>query len=182
MTRVGAALLLAGMAGLGVGWPAPPPASAQPRALAGRDAPIEIEPAVVVDSLGRLVGQVVVLSGFTPLVRLPAGGTDVLMIAFGDRLAGLPFLAEYETPDCTGAPWLPALLQVPLMELAAVGRLTEVLVADGDAVTRTVQSTFNTFRDPPACDPIAPGEDRIVRPTRVLTVLGSTFTPPFRMR
>ena len=174
-------LLLAGLAGLGVTWPGAGPAWAQPRAAAGREVPAQ--PAVVVDSQGRVVGPVIYLAGPTPVVRLRADGQDIEVRVYGDRLVAVSTLAQYELPDCAGAPWLPltsAIFATRLFEPSAMGRLNEFLVANGDSVTRTVRSQWNPFRTPPDCDPIVPAEDNIVQPTRV--ILPGPFAPPFRLR
>jgi hypothetical protein len=185
MTRWGTGLLLAGLAGLAIAGPGTEPARAQQRGdAAGREAPVETT--VVVDSAGRVVGPVISMFYFLPFVRLRAGGSDVLMLVRADRLVTLGVEALYETTDCTGTPWVPAFTSssapVGIVELGVIGRLGELLVSGGDPVTRTISSSWNTLDTPPACQPVAPPQNGIVQPTRVLIDVSHAFTPPFRFR
>ena len=154
-------------------WTAGDPAGAQ----AGRATPPE--PPVVVDASGREVGPIVEILGPFTVVLLRADGRDATLVVFRDRLVSL-LAAAYESPDCTGPPWARDFVQVPLVEPAAIGRLNELLVRNGDPETRTLTSEWNSFSTPPACQ-TPPAETRIVRPTRVLVDLNG-FQPPFRLR
>ena len=140
--------------------------------------------AVVVDAAGLEVGVVVTMAGPFPFVRLRADGRDALLSVLGDRLFSFFGKAVYESADCSGRPWLrseaPLTIAPLIVEVAAVGRLNELLVASGDPETRAFSSSWNSFAEPPACDP-EPLTSAIVLPTRVLTDLG-VFTPPFRLR
>ena len=182
MARRLSVLLVAGLVGLAAPGSGAPPAAAQADTRAGRAAPTAT--AVVVDALGTVVGPVVAMLAFFPAVRLRADGRDAVMIVLGDRLSSL-LPADYESNDCTGPPWVREMLS-PLrasliFEVAAVGRLNELLIANGDPVTRTMNSRWDGFSTPPGCDPLVPAETEIVRPTRVLLDL-DTFQPPFRLR
>ena len=139
---------------------------------------------VIVDDDGQQVGVVFTLTRVLPLVRLRADGRDAALGVFANRLFA-PFAdARYESPDCTGPPWIvelsPGGAATSVAELAAIGRPNVLLVANGDPESRTFGSFWNPSASPPVCGSIS-STPTIARPTRVLLNLNQ-FRAPFRFR
>jgi hypothetical protein len=152
-----------------------------------------VQAPVVVDVFGLVVGPLVgVPQGLFSAVQVRVGERDALLVAGRGGLAAV-IGAQYESTDCSGPPLIRDLGDlgltgslVPLVDVGAIGKAQEILVPAGAAVTRFIQSEWVTFAllafGSTGCQPPHPNpEDRLVRPTSVLTTV-DTFTPPFRLR
>jgi hypothetical protein len=142
------------------------------------------ETLVLVDAGGRLIGPVVAaVGGVFAEVRILAEGVDVPVSVRPGGFGEGAMAVGFETPDCTGAPWLVGLLPPSLLSFfqeAGVGPPRRLFVGAGPRSTPLIASRWVI---PPGqageCQAQPPAAEDALPATPVLDL--GVFVPPFRI-
>ena len=167
------ATLLAGALAPAAGWSVPT------GTLGQREPPLDDDGLIVVDASGIRVGPLVGRDSGLGQVMLRAGDRVVQLLVGRDQFAS-DEPAQYESVNCTGDPFIavPTSPNPPIVEVATIGPLLEILASTGDPQTRLIGSELHTLASL-GCVTLGPPESRSVQAT---VVLPTPYTPPFRVR